>query len=539
MNARKLWNPRLKSMPADIPTTERGQVIYMVVMMMLTMLGATAMVVDVGRTFIQYHQLVAATDAAALAGAEVMASAGGTAAQTTAAATSYSSATGNHNTFTDLSTVTTNVSLVCLTSSVANGTPCYGAGSYNAVKVVQTETMPTYFANAVGTGGVTLSATATALMNGSQAGPYNIAIILDATLSQDSTDDDCGVGITEMNCELQGVQAFLSELLPCGKTDVTCSFSNGVASDSVDRVALFAFPAMSVGTNPINSNCTTPISSAAATAYGPTYTAAFRTYSNSATYGYYTLEPNLAWPGIVTDVPYSFPAVGATSYSPGTSATSTTYQVTPWESDYRTSPTASTLNTNSQIVQALGGVSGCNGLLPGNYDGNIGTYYAGVLYAAQASLVAEQAANPGSKNAIILLSDGNATAPQSNNAGGTTVVGMPSPAGNSGTYPSYKNECGQAVTAGQYATGQGTKVFTIAYGSPSSGCTTDSSRPTPCATMKSIASSAGYFYSDYQQTGNTNTACVGTASSVTSLTDIFKDIYPKLGNARLVPNNSQ
>ena len=38
------------------------------------------------------------------------------------------------------------------------------------------------------------------------------------------------------------------------------------------------------------------------------------------------------------------------------------------------------------------------------------TYFASSIYAAQAALVAAQAANPGSKNAIIFLSDGQANA---------------------------------------------------------------------------------------------------------------------------------
>ena len=35
-----------------------------------------------------------------------------------------------------------------------------------------------------------------------------------------------------------------------------------------------------------------------------------------------------------------------------------------------------------------------------------GTYYAGAVYAAQSSLLAAEAANPGSKNAMIILTDG-------------------------------------------------------------------------------------------------------------------------------------
>ncbi len=55
---------------------------------------------------------------------------------------------------------------------------------------------------------------------------------------------------------------------------------------------------------------------------------------------------------------------------------------------------------------AAGG-AGCTGITA---PGGEGTYYAQVIYAAQAALVAQQTANPGSQNAMIILSDGNATA---------------------------------------------------------------------------------------------------------------------------------
>jgi hypothetical protein len=159
------------------------------------------------------------------------------------------------------------------------------------------------------------------------------------------------------------------------------------------------------------------------------------------------------------------------------------------------------------------------------------TYYAGVIYAAQASLVSEQALNPGSQNAMILLSDGDATA---------TKVNMDSTATNSGTYPSYVDECGQAVTAAQAAAAAGTRVYSVAYGSASSGCVYDTSGfskgITPCQTMEGIAGGAGstYFYSDYNQSGTLST-CHSASQHVTSLNDIFLSIGESLTGSRLVP----
>jgi len=109
-----------------------------------------------------------------------------------------------------------------------------------------------------------------------------------------------------------------------------------------------------------------------------------------------------------------------------------TYQITNFLSDYRNSNSIKSLNPNSSLVQAAGGVIGCGSMAPPNYDGVFGTYYAGVLYAAQSALVAQKAANPGSANVIILLSDGDATAPKTN--GSNTVMG--SPATGNGQYPS-------------------------------------------------------------------------------------------------------
>lgn len=514
--------------------SERGQVLVSAYFALAFMVfGIAGFVVDVGRLYIGYHQLLASTDAAALAGGEAMAYASEDAIQV---ATQYSSTTTTgadaatgvnpHGLMTNLQITVTPVCLTTVTSAPFN-IPCVGDGKYNAIRVTQTATLQMTLAKFFGTTSLPVSTTATASMAGVPTVPFNIAIVLDATLSQNSVDGNCGAGTTEMQCELNGVQALLQELWPCTGGGA-CSISNGMSTNSFDRVALFTFPALSTTTASVDANCTSPITSAGASRYG---------YGYSSSFGYYSMLPQTAWPTIPSAVPYSFPAAGASSYSP-TSSTGT-YQVTPFLSDYRTSDTALTLNTGSgsqvsTIANAVGAVSGCGSMTPPNYDGDYGTYYAGVIYAAQAALMAEQVAYPGSQNILMLLSDGNATAPQQN--GGITV--MPSPATNSGKYPSWVNECHQAITAGQYATSQGTRVYSIAYGAESSGCASDSPNISPCYTMQNIASAPSYFFSDYLQSGSgVDQNCVGTGATTTNLQQIFVNIYSTLAAARLIPNN--
>jgi hypothetical protein len=214
-----------------------------------------------------------------------------------------------------------------------------------------------------------------------------------------------------------------------------------------------------------------------------------------------------------------------------------TYQITPFLSDYKTSDKATTLNPNSALVKATGYVSGCGGILPPNYDGDEGTYYAGAIYAAQAALSNVQASYPGSKNVIILLSDGDANVGQWWNGLGT----MPG-ANGSGTYPSYVGDCAQGVAASQYAQAAGTRVYTIAYGSPPTGCSTDVNAGaipniTPCSAMSQMASAPQDFFSDYLQTGS-GSNCMSSAQPETNISAIFSMIAHDLTVARLIPDNT-
>lgn len=233
-----------------------------------------------------------------------------------------------------------------------------------------------------------------------------------------------------------------------------------------------------------------------------------------------------------TPVKTAFPTAGASSYSP--SDPTGTYQITGYFNDYQgsTPSTPPSLSGGSEIVQSVGGGS-CAGIgvpVPtGGWNGatNV-TYYAGAIYAAQASLVAQQTLNPGSQNAMILLSDGDASnSPSWMDPGYSTT---------SGTYPSSVDQCGQAVAAAQAAATAGTRVYSVAYGSAATGCSTDTPTTTPCQTMEGIAGGASstFFYSDYNQSG-TQSTCQSASQHVTSLNDIFLSIGESLTGSRLVP----
>jgi len=228
-----------------------------------------------------------------------------------------------------------------------------------------------------------------------------------------------------------------------------------------------------------------------------------------------TSGQNLALPNSTSGTSYSTDYTG-------------TYQVMAFDDGYRANDNSSTLDSGDGLASAVGyETSGsCSGL---QAPGGEGTYYAQVIRAAQAALVAQQGLFPGSKNVMIILSDGDATACNSQaytadggnnscshgsqivavncpavNASGTcqstsvsvngnaTTIGCP-PGGCTGTplngtgtsttnasgynvatYPSALGECGQAVEAAQLATQAGTTVYTIAMGSETSGgCLTD------------------------------------------------------------------
>ena len=172
--------------------------------------------------------------------------------------------------------------------------------------------------------------------------------------------------------------------------------------------------------------------------------------------------------------------------------------------------------------------------------GGYGTYYAEVIYAAQTALIAEQKNYPGSKNVMIILSDGDASATCKTSSGGVCQTGdMPGASTTGTTYMATNQECAQAVAAAQAAATAGTRIYTVAYGAESSGCATDTNPSiTPCATMQNMASASSYFFSDYTATGGSS-SCVSASQSTTKLNTIFQIIAGDLTFARLIPNGTR
>ena len=498
---------------------ERGQMLALMSITMFAALSVAALSIDAGRVYVAKSQIQSTSNAAALAGALQL--------PISSAALTAAQAYGAQMVPT----------AKCLTTLKSQGMACTSPTTANALQVTQTQVIPMYFAKVFGVKQVTISATATAAMTGHRAVPYNVAIIADTTSSMNDTDTDTNCSGTRLSCSLAGIQTLLERLTPCNPALSTCGTSVATTTSSastiasynwssalpIDNVSLFAFPNIAAATAPNDWGCsgTNPTVEPYSFPLGPLQT------------GY------LAGSG------YTLTKVG--TYYP-------TYQILGYSSDYRVSTSANTLSTTSALSKAVGGAASvCAHSMAA--PGGEGTYYAAVIYAAQASLVAEYLANyanysayatsPGAsgvQNVMIFISDGDADAKSTAMTGASTTTGI---------YPSTIQQCAQAVTAGQFAakpttvgsiTVPGTIVYTVAYGSPASGCAADTkTTTTPCATMQNIASdTTNNFYSDYTAAGSGGSACSGANQSTTNLSNIFSAIAKRLnsGGARLIDNST-
>src|ERR1700733_11901520 len=227
---------------------ECGQVLPLVAVAFVVLLGMAGLAIDVGHVFYCEQALQGYVDAAALAGAGSMRTAT-TSAAVIAASTSLSAVPGSVNAQKDLSNVTM-VSgfpaLKCLTTLQSLGIACVGAVPYNALQVQAQVVVPMYLASLFGMNTMTVTATSTAASSGGAATPYNVAIVVDTTLSMLYPDADCGS--TAIACAMNGVQVLLKNLTPCAASLAKCTIANGVAASAVDRVALFTFPDVSSST---------------------------------------------------------------------------------------------------------------------------------------------------------------------------------------------------------------------------------------------------------------------------------------------------
>lgn len=456
---------------------QRGAVAIVVAASMIMLMGFAAVSVDVGYLVYSQRRLQTATDAAAMAGAmdlwtQTWTVASGDA-QAYAAGQQTSTSNGLPSNVSVTSTVVSGLQLSTATEALPYAKAVSG---YNGIQVTQQASVPLFFARALGIQSQAISATSKAgAGGGTQPAQYNVMIILDTTASMNSTDTNCtlnGKSATREQCAKAGALQLLSQLTNAG-----------------DNVGLMMFPPLA---QQYNFSCTG---------------------SQPRTASSYSTVPT------------------ASKGSTTTPTLATGYQVASLGSGFLSS--SGQVNTGSALVQALGGQSGCTGI---SATGGLGTFYAEAITAAQTVLSAESAAQtPPGQNAIILLSDGDATST-------TTQLGT--------TFASDAGlECATAVSAALPAKQAGTQIYTIAYiggeasaatcgdsvtttttttgknGKKTTTTTTTNDPMTPCQTMLAIASSPADFFSD---------TCTN-ANGTSGLSVIFSQIAYALTKARLIP----
>lgn len=509
---------------------ERGQVIiWLVLVWVVFFVLMAAVVADLGVVHCAYRQLQASTDAAALAGAAEMPTQSLATVETTA--TLYSSYRNGENVYSDMTVANPpTFTLGCSTTEKNQGVLCIDPSGENVLTVTQTATVPLnflnfFFAQLNGHPSMPITATSEAVMRGAPGPPYNVAVIMDTTQSMNSGTNSCGKTYTPIQCAKQGLQLLLTELQPCFPGVVPCG-----ATAPVDLVSLFVFPAW-----------TTASASSAWT-------------GGTATGAHY----DQALGGGPTDIPAA--PGGETVTANGTQIT---YQLIPFGNDYRTSDGAA-LNPSSDIVLAAGyPYPSNNGHL--SAPGGAGTYYAGVIYAAQNALAYQKSLNPLSNNVIIILTDGDANATCADMTAPYNVVYTGNPlrapggcspgtGGNSASYMSATDECQQAILAAWSATKAGTQVYTIGFASEAAGCSTDSTNLnlsslaasygvpytssaipgagiTPCDTIEYMASDPEHWFSDSASQCSANGP---TPQPANTLPTIIPQITQDLSVARLV-----
>jgi Flp pilus assembly protein TadG len=306
--SRRVWKDR------------RGAVAILVAVGLFALIGFGALVVDLGYLFFAQFALQAATNAAALAGAQDIGSGGAPC----ATATNYSAYAGDMNALSNGMTVASpTAKLLCLsgwgitcsanqsTSSCSGNSP----STANVLEVTDTASVPVFFAHLWGVSPWSISATAVASAKGGAPGPFNVAFILDTThsmasLSGGATATACPGFSSAVDCAAAGVQTLLKELWPCAPG--TCGTSTPTP---FDETALFVFPPVTNSSQATaDIGCTSPTiapyysgllnTAGSATAAGsPTLHLGTSIASSTASNAFNTGSSALVTDGIVTSGP--------------------------------------------------------------------------------------------------------------------------------------------------------------------------------------------------------------------------------------------
>jgi hypothetical protein len=375
-----------------------------IVVALFAVMALCAAGVETGHVYYAYRLLQASTQVATLAGAQAMPNI----TQAGKNVTAYSSESGQSNASNLLQVTNLSTNFYCSGNATALNVGCEApqsgscsgsATTCNALTVTQTAKVNLWLGGLVGVRSMTMTATSSASMSGGTNTPYNIAIIIDTTGSMGSTraTGECpGSNPYQIQCAIYGLQQFLLKMDPC-PLNTTCSKTTAY----VDDVALYVFPA--VAGAPSSSGVAGDASddTVCPTSNPPTVPYNFTNVSSTGQ------DLNL-W-----DATKSGTAVADANYQGA-------YEVVNFNNTYKANDTSQALATSGDPLAVAAGGGSCQGL---EAPGGQATYYAQVIRAAQAGLVAAHTANPNSQNVMIILTDGDATACnlQANSAAGGTV----------------------------------------------------------------------------------------------------------------------
>ena len=306
---------------------------------MAMMLVAVALVVDIGKAYLVQRQLQAGVDAAALAGAQHLPDP----TEATTVAQDYGPSTGEKNEVVLGGSVTTAVTMRCVTSAPGCN---QSLGNYNAVRVQASSDVDLLFARILGINKLKVKATATAC-SPCTAKPLDIMLVLDRTGSMCQT----GGGTPDSTCAdlrnaKEGMRTFLTFMDP-----------------NLDKVGLAVFP---------------PARNQSAVTSCPN-----RPASGSQYYGYDAWWPNWGWT-----------PPGSPSY----------YTIVSLSNDYLVpgmTPGSWMANSGSWMFQSIGMPGSGNG---GCIQGEGTTHYASAVEEAQYELGRNGRGDV--QDVIVFLSDG-------------------------------------------------------------------------------------------------------------------------------------